>query len=87
MNIWLDADACPAVIKYILYKATERKEVQLTLVANRSFGLPKSAYIRFLQVTTGFDVVDNEILKRIAGDDLVITSDIPLPAKLIANGG
>lgn len=87
MNIWVDADACPAVIKEILYKAAERKKVQLTLVANRSFRLPKSSYISLFQVTSGFDVADNEIVKRVVAGDLVITSDIPLAAEVVEKGG
>lgn len=87
MNIWVDADACPAVIKDILYRAAERAEVRLTLVANRSLRIPKSAYIRLLTVASGFDVADNEIVKRVAAGDLVITSDIPLAAEVIAKKG
>jgi len=86
MNIWVDADACPSVIKEILYRAAERTGVHLTLVANQPMRIPKSQYIRFLQVTSGYDVADNEIVKRLAVGDLVITNDIPLAAEAIEKG-
>lgn len=84
MQIWVDADACPGVIKEILFRAAERCRVPLTLVANQPLRTPPSAWIRSLQVSSGFDVADNEIVKRVAVDDLVITSDIPLAAEVIA---
>jgi uncharacterized protein YaiI (UPF0178 family) len=87
MNIWVDADACPAAIKDILYRAAERAGVQLTLVANRDMRFPKSPYVRLIKVTSGFDVADNEIIKRFAVGDLVITGDIPLAAEVIEKGG
>lgn len=87
MKIWVDADACPVVIKEILFRAAERTEVQLTLVANKSMRIPPSLWIKFLQVTQGFDVADNEIVKRVGIGDLVITSDIPLAAEVIEKGG
>jgi uncharacterized protein YaiI (UPF0178 family) len=87
MKIWVDADACPAVIKEILFRAAERTGVDLTLVANHSMRVPPSCHIRFLQVPSGFDVADNEIVKRLDAGDLVITSDIPLAAEAIAKGG
>lgn len=87
MIIWVDADACPAVIKDILFKAAERAEIQLTLVANRNLRIPKSRYISLLKVASGFDVADNEIVKRVAVGDLVITGDIPLAAEVIEKGG
>lgn len=86
MNIWVDADACPVVIKDILYRAAERTGVQVTLVANQPLQIPKSHHIRFVQVGQGFDVADNEIVKRLAAGDLVITSDIPLAAEAIEKG-
>jgi uncharacterized protein YaiI (UPF0178 family) len=86
VKIWVDADACPVVVKEILYRAAERTEVQLTLVANQPLSTPSSAYIRTLQVQHGFDVADDEIVKRIEAGDLVITSDIPLAAEVIAKG-
>jgi len=87
MKIWVDADACPVVIKEILYKAAERRKVELTLVANRFLQVPKSSYITSLRVPQGFDVADNEIVKRLEPGDLVITADIPLAAEVIAKGG
>ncbi len=86
MKIWVDADACPVVIKDILFKAAERTRVQVTLVANRQVRIPSSRYISFLRVAPGFDVADNEIVKRLATGDLVITSDIPLAAQVIEKG-
>ena len=87
MKIWVDADACPVVIKDILFRAAERTGVQLTLVANHSLCIPPSRCIKFLQVTPGFDVADNEIVKRLSAGDLVITSDILLAAEVIDKGG
>jgi len=87
MKIWVDADACPVVIKEILFKASERTKVYMTLVANHSLRIPPSRYITFLQVTQGFDVADNEIVQRLDAGDLVITGDIPLAAEVIEKGG
>jgi len=87
MNIWVDADACPVVIKDILFRAAERTGVQLTLVANQPVRIPPSPNIKMLQVSSGFDVADNEIVKRVEAGDLVITSDIPLAAEVIGEGG
>jgi uncharacterized protein YaiI (UPF0178 family) len=87
MKIWVDADACPGVIKDILFRAAERTGVKVTLVANHAIPVPRSRYINFLQVTSGFDVADNEIVKRLDQGDLVITSDIPLAADVIEKGG
>jgi uncharacterized protein YaiI (UPF0178 family) len=87
MNIWVDADACPAVIKEILFRAARRTGVTLTLVANHAMRIPSSPHIRFLAVPPGLDVADNEIVKRLAAGDLVITADIPLAAQVIEKGG
>ena len=87
MEIWVDADACPAVIKNILFRAAKRTKVQLTLVANKPLRIPKSPWIKMLQVAAGFDVADNEIVKRLNAGDLVITGDIPLAAEVIEKGG
>lgn len=87
MNIWVDADACPVVIKDILFRAAERTGVQLTLVANQSMRIPPSRHIKTLQVRSGFDVADNEIVSRLSVGDLVITGDIPLAAEVIEKGG
>lgn len=86
MEIWVDADACPVAIKDILFRAATRTSVRLTLVANQPLQVPKSRHIRMLQVPSGFDVADNEIVKRCKVGDLVITSDIPLAAEVIGNG-
>ena len=86
MEIWVDADACPVVIKDILYRAAKRTEIQLTLVANQTLNIPPSRYIKFIRVASGFDVADNEIVKMLSAGDLVITSDIPLAAEAIEKG-
>jgi len=87
MKIWVDADACPAVIKDILYRAAERTGIELTLVANHPLRIPRSKYIKFLQVSSGSDVADKEIVERIVAGDLVITADIPLAAKVVEKEG
>ncbi len=87
MKIWVDADACPKVIKDILYRAAERAQVELILVANQRLQIPPSKFIKALQVSHGFDVADNEIVKKIEAGDLVITADIPLAAEVINKGG
>jgi uncharacterized protein YaiI (UPF0178 family) len=87
MKIWVDADACPVVIKDIIFRATDRTGVLLTLVANRAMRIPPSSLIKFIQVASGPDVADNEIIKRLGVGDLVITSDIPLAAEVIDKGG
>ena len=86
MRIWVDADACPAVIKDILYRAAERKKIALTLVANKLLRTPASPYIRALQVPRGIDVADSHIVRELAPGDLVVTADIPLAADVIAKG-
>jgi uncharacterized protein YaiI (UPF0178 family) len=87
MKIWVDADACPAVIKDILFRAANRTGTLVTLVANQPLQVPASEFIRSVQVSSGFDVADNEIVKRLAPGDLVITADIPLAAEVIGKGG
>ncbi|MFV8819534.1 YaiI/YqxD family protein [Haliea sp. E17] len=83
MHIWVDADACPVVVREILFRAAERTGVSLTLVANQAIQVPATAHIRMLQVPSGFDVADDEIVRRAQAGDLVITSDIPLAAEVI----
>jgi uncharacterized protein YaiI (UPF0178 family) len=83
MRIWVDADACPGVIKDILFRAAERSQVMTTFVANKVLYVPPSAYLRALQVSKGFDVADNEIVAMLEAGDLVITADIPLAAQVI----
>jgi uncharacterized protein YaiI (UPF0178 family) len=87
MNIWVDADACPVVIKEILFRAGEREKVQVTIVANQLIKVPPSKFLKALQVQAGYDVADNEIVKRVNGGDLVITSDIPLADEVISKQG
>ncbi len=87
MHIWVDADACPGVIKDILFRAAERAQISMTLVANQLLRTPPSPYIRALQVPRGFDVADNEIVQRLQAGDLVITADIPLAADVIEKNG
>jgi len=87
MRIWVDADACPVVIKEILFKAADRTKIAITLVANHYVRIPPSPFIKFMQVSSGFDVADDEIVKRIEANDLVITSDIPLADEVIDKSG
>lgn len=87
MNVWVDADSCPAAIKEILFRAADRKKIKLTLVANQFMRIPTSAHITFLKVASGLDVADNEIVKRLNPGDLVITNDIPLAAEVVEQGG
>ncbi len=87
MKIWVDADACPVAVKEILFRAASRTGVQLTLVANQPMTIPRAENISSIQVAQGFDVADNEIVKRLAEGDLVITGDIPLAAEVIEKGG
>ena len=87
MRIWVDADACPNVIKDILFRAAERARVTLTLVANQPIRTPPSQFIKALQVPAGFDVADNRIVELTEAGDLVITADIPLAAGVIDKGG
>jgi len=86
MRIWVDADACPKVIKEILFRAAIRTKTQMTLVANQSLYIPLSTFIKTIQVTSGFDVADNEIIDNIQPDDLVITADIPLADAVVHKG-
>lgn len=86
MNIWVDADACPVVIKEILFRAADRTHTVTTLVANHTMRVPPSPFIKFIRVNAGFDVADNEIVQRSTANDLVITSDIPLAAEVVEKG-
>jgi len=87
VQIWVDADACPVVVKEILYRAAERAKVQLTLVANQPLQVPRSPYISSKRVAGGFDVADDYIAQQVEKGDLVITADIPLAAEVIEKGG
>ena len=86
MKIWVDADACPVVIRDILFRAAGRTGVKVTLVANQPVRVPPSPLVEFVQVGHGFDVADNEIVKSAVSGDLVITADIPLAAEVMENG-
>ena len=85
-QIWVDADACPVVIRDILVRAAERARVPLTLVANQWLRTPPSRYIRSIQVAGGFDVADGAIVDRVRPGDLVVTQDIPLAARVLEQG-
>ncbi len=86
-KIWVDADACPGVIKEILFRAAKRTGTLVTLVANQPIRVPASKFIKTVQVASGIDVADNEIAKRLEAGDLVVTADIPLAAEVIEKGG
>lgn len=86
MQIWVDADACPNVIKDILFRADERKKISLILVANQPLKIPASVFIQSVQVPAGFDVADNHIAQHVVAGDIVITADIPLAADIVKKG-
>ena len=87
MRIWVDADACPIVIKDVLFRAADRVEIELTLVANKPLRTPPSRFIKSVQVNAGFDVADHYIAQSVQPDDLVVTADIPLAAQVVEKGG
>ncbi len=87
MKIWVDADACPVAIKKILFRASARTGTMLTLIANNPVSVPKSPHIKTIQVASGFDVADKEIVNRMQPGDLIVTSDIPLAADVIGRQG
>ena len=87
MKIWVDADACPNVIKEIIFRAAERKKIQTVLVANQILNLAPSLYIKSLKVASGFDKADSDIVAQMEAGDIVITADIPLAADVIAKKG
>ena len=86
MQIWVDADACPNVIKEVLFRAANRTQIMLILVANQPIRIPISPFITFKQVTAGFDVADNHIIQQIQKGDLIISADIPLVNAVIEKG-
>jgi uncharacterized protein YaiI (UPF0178 family) len=86
LSIWVDADACPVVIKEIIFRAANRTFTETTLIANNLIKVPPSKYISAIQVPKGFDVADNEIVRRVEKGDLVITADIPLAAEVMEKG-
>lgn len=85
-QIWVDADACPGPVKDILFRAAERAQVQVTLIANQWLRTPTSRFIRTVQVQGGFDVADDAIAEAAAHGDLVVTLDIPLASRVLASG-
>ncbi|MEO8963778.1 MAG: YaiI/YqxD family protein, partial [Gammaproteobacteria bacterium] len=87
MQIWVDADACPNIIKDILFRAAIRTKTMMILVANQIINMPSSPYIKIIKVSSGFDVADNRIVQELAPGDLVITADIPLANAVIEKGG
>lgn len=87
MQIWVDADACPGEIKELLFRTAQRRQIKVTLVANQSIRIPRSAFIDMVLVPTGMNVADRRIVEMIAPGDLVITADIPLAADVVAKGG
>jgi uncharacterized protein YaiI (UPF0178 family) len=87
MQIWVDADACPAAVKEILFRAADRKQLMTTLVANQLIRVPGSRFIRSVQVPAGFDVADAEIVRLLSPGDLVVTADIPLASLVLEKGG
>lgn len=87
MQIWVDADACPVVVKEMLFRAAERKQMMTTLVANQFLRTPPSPFIKTMQVESGFDVADNKIVQLLNIGDIVITADIPLAAQVVEKGG
>lgn len=87
MQIWIDADACPVVVKEMLFRAAERKQIITTLVANQFLRTPPSSFIKNMQVESGFDVADNKIVQLLNVGDIVITGDIPLAAQVVEKGG
>lgn len=86
MKIWVDADACPVAVREILFRAADRTQIMTTFIANNLIRVPPSTFIASRQVPSGFDIADNEIVKRCDAGDLVITSDIPLAAEVIEKG-
>jgi uncharacterized protein YaiI (UPF0178 family) len=87
MQIWVDADACPNVIKEILFRAADRLRIPTTLIANQLIRIPPSPYVKAIQVPHGFDVADEKIVQQVMPGDLVITADIPLAADVLERGG
>ncbi len=86
-TVWVDADACPKAIKEVLYRAADKRQMTLTLIANQFLRVPPSKFINTVQVPSGFDVADNAIVEKLAPGDLVITADIPLADEVIQKGG
>ena len=86
MKIWVDADACPKPVKDILFRLAERKEIVVTFVANQRLRLVESTFVQLVQVGSGENIADDEIVKKCKDGDLIITADIPLAARVVAKG-
>lgn len=86
MQIWIDGDACPKAVKDILFKAAERKQIKLTIVANQPLAVPPSRFIHRVQVGAGYDAADAYIVEHLASGDLVITADVPLASEVVSRG-
>jgi len=86
MRIWIDADACPKVIKEIVYRASDRLTIPVCLVANRRISLPRSSLVTLVHVSQGLDVADDYIMNNVSPKDIVITADIPLAARIVEKG-
>ncbi len=86
-RVWVDADACPTVVRDILFRVARKPELLVTFVANRPVSTPESPWVQSIQVASGFDVADDEIVRRAAVEDVVITADIPLAAEVLEKGG
>lgn len=87
MQIWVDADACPNEIKQLLFRAADRRQIKVTLVANQSVRVPPSPFISTVVVGVGMNIADRKIVELVGTGDLVITADIPLAADVVAKGG
>ena len=87
MQVWVDGDACPGVIKELLFRAAKRRQVKVTLVANQQIRTPKSDFIDSIVVPSGMNVADRRIVELVDPGDLVVTADIPLAADVVAKGG
>ena len=86
LKIWIDADACPGVVKQLVFRASKRLHIPVCLVANRDMYVPQSSLITTVRVAQGFDKTDNYIVQEVAPDDLVITADLPLAAEIVGQG-
>ncbi|MCA9178996.1 MAG: YaiI/YqxD family protein [Planctomycetales bacterium] len=86
MQIWVDGDACPVEVKELMYRAANRTQTKMTLVANQSIRIPRSEFIESELVRTGMNAADRRIIELVQAGDLVVTSDIPLAAEVIAKG-
>ena len=86
MRIWVDGDGAPLAVKDIVYRAAERRAIDTTIVANRLLAIPRHPRIKAVKVERGFDVADDWLVANAVVGDLVVTSDVPLAAQLVAKG-